>query len=194
MDRNDPTEIIHIKLCTRALGVHSRGTNMAVYAELGRYPLFVDQLVQLLKYLDYIQKETENTLLKEFFEAISKDKWENPLTTLRNQLAKYMRTIPPVKNKKAFFASIKTNFKIYFGEYLPITYRRQYTQNIHKLFKNSLAFEPYLKIANPEKRRIIAQFRTNLHIETGRFGHNNTYVPPDRRLSSPKNRALFISR
>ena len=51
--------------------------------------------------------------------------------------------------------------------------------------KNSLAFEPYLKIANPEKRRLIAQFRTSahrLHIETGRFGHNNTYVPPDRRL------------
>ena len=55
----------------------------------------------------------------------------------------------------------------------------------YKLFKNSLAFEPYLKIANPEKRRLIAQFRTSahrLHIETGRFGHNNTYVPPDRRL------------
>ena len=55
----------------------------------------------------------------------------------------------------------------------------------YKLFKNSLAFEPYLKIANPKKRRIIAQFRTSahrLHIKTGRFGHNNTYVPPDRRL------------
>ena len=42
----------------------------------------------------------------------------------------------------------------------------------YKLFKNSLAFEPYLKIAHPEKRRIIAQFRTSahrLHIETGRF-------------------------
>ena len=51
----------------------------------------------------------------------------------------------------------------------------------YKLFKNSLAFEPYLKIANPEKRIIIAQFRTSahrLHIKTGRFGHDNTYVPP----------------
>ena len=48
MDRNDPTEILYIKLCKRALGVHLKATNMAVYAELGRYPLFVDQLVQLL--------------------------------------------------------------------------------------------------------------------------------------------------
>ena len=80
IDRNDPAEILHLKLSKRTLGVHLKATNMAVYAELGRYPLFVDQLVQSLKYLDYIQNETENKLLKEFFEAISKDKWENPLT------------------------------------------------------------------------------------------------------------------
>ena len=73
---------------------------MTVYAEWGRYPLFVDQLVQSLKHLDYIRNETENKPLKEFFEAITKDKWDNPLTTLGNQLAKYMRTIPPVKIKK----------------------------------------------------------------------------------------------
>ena len=53
----------------------------------------------------------------------------------------------------------------------------------YKLFTNSLAYEPYLKIANLYKRIIIAQFGTSAHrqhIETGRFGHNNTYVPPDR--------------
>ena len=53
----------------------------------------------------------------------------------------------------------------------------------YKLFKNSLAFEPYLKISNFDKRIIIAQFRTSAHrqhVETGRFGHNNIYAPPDR--------------
>ena len=107
-----------------------------------------------------------------------------------------MRTIciPPVKNKKAFLASIKNNFNISFGEYLHRHISSEISMSgkkggnklrTYKLFKNSLAFEPYLKIANPEKRRIIARFRTSahrLHIETGRFGHNNTYVPPDRRL------------
>ena len=74
---------------------------MAVYAELGRYPLFVDQLVQSLKHLDYIHNETENKPLKEFLEAITKDKWDNPFG---NQLAKYMRTTPPVKIKKPSFS------------------------------------------------------------------------------------------
>ena len=48
----------------------------------------------------------------------------------------------------------------------------------YKLFKNSLAFEPYLKIANLDKRINIAQFRTRAHRH--HIGHNNTYVPPDR--------------
>ena len=54
--------------------------------------------------------------------------------------------------------------------------------NKHKLFKNSLAFERKINIANLEKRRIVAQFRTSAHrlqVETGRFGQNNTFVPPD---------------
>ena len=46
-----------------------------------------------------------------------------------------------------------------------------------RTYKLLQAFEPYLKIANLDKRIIIAQFRTSAHrqnIETGRFGHNNT--------------------
>ena len=61
------------------------------------------------------------------------------------------------------------------------------TLRTYKLLKNALAFEPYLKIANLDKRIIIAQFRTSAHrqhIETGRFGHDNTYVPPDREAMS----------
>ena len=49
----------------------------------------------------------------------------------------------------------------------------------YKHFKNSLAFEPYIKIANLDQRIIIAQFRTSAHrqhIETGRFCHNNTLI------------------
>ena len=80
------------------------------------YESTVSRVFSLTKYLDYIHNETENKLLKDFLEAIIA--WENSLTTLGNQLAKYMRTTPPVKIKKTFFASIKKIFKISFGEYL----------------------------------------------------------------------------
>ena len=41
MDKEDPTEKLHLKCCKLALGVHSKSSNLAVYAELGRYPLFM---------------------------------------------------------------------------------------------------------------------------------------------------------
>ena len=35
------SEKYHIKMCKYLLGVHSRVTNNGVFAELGRYPLYI---------------------------------------------------------------------------------------------------------------------------------------------------------
>ena len=56
----DPIEKLHLKFCKSILGVHSKATNLAVYSELGRYPLFVDRIVVSMKYIHYIENETEN--------------------------------------------------------------------------------------------------------------------------------------
>ena len=78
MDLDDPTEKLHLKFCKTTLGVHTKASNLAVYAELGRYPLFIDQLIQSIKYLDYIENETENEFLKKFYRNIWA-KWTMPL-------------------------------------------------------------------------------------------------------------------
>ena len=44
-------EKFYLKFCKRILGVHSKSTNVAVYAELGRLPLIVPIPVQIVKYL-----------------------------------------------------------------------------------------------------------------------------------------------
>ena len=38
-DKIDPIEKLHLRNCKSILGVHSKVTNLAVYSELGRYPL-----------------------------------------------------------------------------------------------------------------------------------------------------------
>ena len=58
------TSIKSTQLRKSILGVHSKATNLAVYSELGRYPLFVDRIVASMKYIHYIENETENKLLK----------------------------------------------------------------------------------------------------------------------------------
>lgn len=43
-------EKLHIKFCKRILGVHSKSTNLAVIAELGRYPMIIQISTQVIKY------------------------------------------------------------------------------------------------------------------------------------------------
>ena len=66
--------------CKVILGVHS---NLAVYSELGRYPLVIDQITLSMKYINYIESDTENRLLKNFYANITQDeKIQNSCTLL----------------------------------------------------------------------------------------------------------------
>ena len=47
---NSAIEKLHLKFCKRVLGVHSKSTNMAIYAELGRTPLIVQITKLVVKY------------------------------------------------------------------------------------------------------------------------------------------------
>ena len=63
-DKIDLIEKLHLKFCKSTLGVNSKATNLAVYSELGRYPLLVDRITACMKYIHYVETETENKLLK----------------------------------------------------------------------------------------------------------------------------------
>ncbi len=41
---------LHIKFCKNILGVHSKSTNLAVIAELGRYPMIIQISTLVIKY------------------------------------------------------------------------------------------------------------------------------------------------
>ena len=57
-------EKLHLKCCKYILAVNRKSTNSAVMAELGRFPLFFNVLLSMIKY--WIRLETsENNLLKE---------------------------------------------------------------------------------------------------------------------------------
>ena len=59
-----PQEKLHLKFCKYSLGVSSRATNLAVRGETGRYPLLLQILANMFKYLMHI-KSSENDLLTE---------------------------------------------------------------------------------------------------------------------------------
>ena len=67
MNKDDPIERLHLQFCKMSLGVHSKAPNMAVYSELGRYPLFIDQINLCMIYINYIENDTKNNLLKQVY-------------------------------------------------------------------------------------------------------------------------------
>ncbi len=55
-------EKLNVKMCKYVLGVHSKSSNIASLGELGRYPMFVDNIIQMVKYWFRLH-ETNNSLL-----------------------------------------------------------------------------------------------------------------------------------
>ena len=59
-------EIIHMQFCKLILGVKRSTTNMMVYSELGRLPLYISRNIRIVKY--WIQLlNTDNCILKECY-------------------------------------------------------------------------------------------------------------------------------
>ena len=61
------TESVYLKLCKFSLGVGKRSTNMAVIGELGRYPLFIEVIVNMVSYLSRLTN-TEDKLLAKYLD------------------------------------------------------------------------------------------------------------------------------
>ena len=193
MNKDDPIERLHLKFCKMSLGVHSKAPNMAVYSELGRYPLFIDQINLCMKYINYIENDTKNNLLKQVYNNL-KSYNENgcSLIQLKKQLADYM-TIPSGPSKipyDKFKNNIKSNFDVYWRQMVSTTLSISGRDGGNKLrtyqlFKRNIEYETYLTLTNVEKRKAITQFRISAHklrIETGRFNNKLKYVPPEQRL------------
>ena len=60
-----PVEKMHVKLCKRALGVHTKATNNAVMGEMGRYPIMINIFEHILNYWRHLDKPGYSTKLLE---------------------------------------------------------------------------------------------------------------------------------
>jgi hypothetical protein len=74
-------EKAHFKLCKYSIKVGKKATNIAVMGELGRYPLFLEVLINMIKYCVHLSKiNTSSTLLSECLllsEALHKQSKKN---------------------------------------------------------------------------------------------------------------------
>ena len=60
---SSPLEKLNIHMCKYVLGVGKRTSNIATYGELGRYPLYIDKVLAIIKYWLHINKDAESDKL-----------------------------------------------------------------------------------------------------------------------------------
>ena len=124
-------ERLHLKLCKRLVKVRSNTCNAAVYGELGRYPLYVNRYIRIIKYwLNVVN--TDNILLKcVYLDAVEdchngcrnwvsniidllnmygfSETFDNVLTTNTNIFVNQFKTRVIDTYKSEWFASIESN-------------------------------------------------------------------------------------
>ena len=73
--------ILFIKFCKRILGVKTVTNNLLVYAELGRFPLYIHRYIRIIKYwLNLYNKKSGNCLLQ----AVLRNQRQDTLHEVKN--------------------------------------------------------------------------------------------------------------
>ena len=184
-------EKLHIKVCKYILEVSRRSTNLAVMGELGRYPLYLEVILNMIKYWVRLSKmddclAAEALKTSESLHVNGKKSWVNSIyeiinyfnldiskvSCLKVTLKKYLNKIFYFKYKNIWKNSLfNDNKTTSYGNKLR-TYR---------LFKNTFNQENYLKWGSYDQRKAITKFRISSHcleIERGRYQN----IPVDNRI------------
>ena len=70
-------EIVHMQFCERILCVKRSTTNMMVYSELGRLPLYISRDIGIVKYWIKLLN-IDNCILKECYATLDDECLKNP--------------------------------------------------------------------------------------------------------------------
>ena len=175
-------ENIHVKFCKTVLGVRQSSSNVAVYGELGRYPIYINICTRIVKYW-FKLLNTENIILKAIvdcgvIEAVNG--YCNWFANVRDMLSKYgfleVWLNPFSVNAKQFVIMFKQRL---IDEFLQQWYENIESSNVLILYrsvKEKFELESYLEIINSRNLRIaLAQIRISAHslrIQTGRFARD----------------------
>ncbi|XP_053386465.1 uncharacterized protein LOC128550759 [Mercenaria mercenaria] len=166
---------LHIKFCKTILGVRQQTPNLAVYGELGRFPLSVICKQRALKYWLKIMQNPNSPMYRIFMEQCNNSNdncWAKSIKRLLDSLG---------------YSDIWNNFD-YNVNYLPMFKQRicdQFIQNwrasvqsmskldYYSKFKTEFCFEKYIDVlTNEGLRKELSCFRLSSHkleIELGRF-------------------------
>ena len=153
-----------------------------MYGELGRYPLYINRYVRIIKYWLKIVK-TNNILLRVvYLQALadSNNGYSNWVTNVRKLLSDFgfayvFDTVHNV-NVNAFVHELRCRIidtfkQEWYGSLCNIS-----VLDMYKIFKNTFQYEDYLNMLPRKYRYYLCRLRMSVHplrIQTGRYARNN---------------------
>ena len=176
------SEKLNISFAKFILGVHKKAQNSAVRGELGRLPLGIDIVANILTYYYNISLKTKSSILTEAFELYNsnnnKSSWVFKSQQIINYIKKNCHEVDILKRK-----SIIRYCKDMYIQFWKKKITSESKMRTYILYKNNFCYEKYLDILATELRKPLTQFRIsahNLEIERGRY--TRPVTPVNQRI------------
>ena len=181
-------ENTHVKFCKTILGVRKSSSNVAVYGELGRYPLYLNRYIRIIKFW-FKMIGTSNIIIESIVKSCISDVskgYTNWFSNVRTLLEKYgflnVWLNPSSVNQNQFIAVFKQRL---LDEYVQ-EWRASLNTNdvliLYRSVKDNFEMEPYLEnIISRNLRIALTKLRISAHslrIQTGRYSRDRV----DRNL------------
>ena len=178
--KNKDIERVHLKFCKLLLKVKSSTSNMAIYGELGRYPLYINRFVRIIKYWSKIHS-SENLIVIKLYQSMLVDcnngaiNWASRVKSLLDMFGfSYVWHDPTSVDCLNFHNVFKRRAVEVFYQSWSNTISISPSLRLYCYYKKTIVYENYLDFV-PKKYRIsLSQLRLSSHalrIETGRYGN-----------------------
>ena len=176
-------ERIHLKFYKTLLTVKSSISNMGVYGELGRCPLYISRYARIIKFWCQIL-DLGNILINSLYDPLlaecsrGMNNWASSVKKLLDNYGfSYVWNNPFSVNLKTFHLLLKERVSDVFMQdwFNKISNSGSFT--LYKNFKQSFEIEHYLNVLSRKFRIVISRLRRSAHqlrIETGRYARNRT--------------------
>lgn len=182
-------ERVHLNFCKKLLGVKTTTSTLAIYGELGRYPLYINRHTRLIKYWAKVIC-SENVIVKTLYDVLlednenGSDNWcGNVKKLLEKSGFNYVWNNPYQVDLKSFHCIFKERLIDMFKQNWFEDTNQARILHIYRFLKTDFTMEPYLNILPKQLRIYVSRLRLSSHplrIETGRYGVNR--VDRNQRL------------
>jgi hypothetical protein len=176
----DRIENLQVMMCRHFLGVNKKSVKLAIYGDTGRYPLYLDIIINAVKYLNRLNKLVDNPLLSEAFMCnknlflAKKDCWYANLLSILTFIGVNVADMPCISKLKI---QLQNRFNCFWKESVCGMSKASDSKEgkliSYRKFKTTNCFEPYLDlVVNKKTRSSLAKFRISAHrlnIELGRY-------------------------